>query len=272
MSLDQDFEEENKMSFLQHLEVLRWHLIRIVIAIFSFAALAFVFKSVVFDKIVLAPIYDDFLTYRGFCKMSHLIGLDDKLCFKAIEFSVINISMAGQFTMHLIVSLFTGLILGFPYLLFELWLFIKPALKKAEHQFASGIVFWGSLLFMLGVAFGYYLITPLTVQFLGSYVVSELVTNQINLNSYISTVTSVTFCCGLIFQLPIIVYFLSKLGIVTPELLRKFRKHSVVVVLILAAIITPPDITSQVLVSLPLFVLYEISILISRFVQKKSGI
>lgn len=271
MSLDQQFEEESKMSFLDHLEVLRWHLIRIVLAIVIFAALAFIFKSIVFDKIVLAPIYDHFFTYRAFCSFGEMMGLGDKLCFETIVFSVINISMSGQFTMHLIVSLFTGLILGFPYLLFEVWLFVKPALKKSEHQFASGIVFWGSLLFMSGVLFGYYLITPLTVQFLGGYTVSDLVSNQINLNSYISTVTSVTFCCGIIFQLPIVIYFLSKLGLVSPELLKKFRRHSVVVVLILSAIITPPDIMSQVLVSLPLFVLYEISIMISRFVQKKNN-
>jgi len=173
--------------------------------------------------------------------------------------------------MHIIVSLVAGLIAAFPYFLYEVWRFIKPALKKKEKNFARGMVFWGSFLFMCGVAFGYYVITPLSVQFLGGYTVSDFVYNQINLRSYISTVTTITLACGLIFQLPIVVYFLSKLGIVTPELMKKYRRHSVIAVLILAAIITPPDISSQVLVALPLFILYEISILVSRAVVGKDS-
>lgn len=272
MSLDQDFEEDDKkMSFLDHLEILRWHLVRIVIALFIFAGAAFVFKSFVFDTIVLAPVFNSFITYEYFCKFSHFLTLGDKLCFDSITFNLINISMAGQFTMHIIVSIFAGIIAAFPYILYEVWRFIKPALKKSEHNFARGIVFWGSLLFLIGVAFGYYLITPLSVQFLGGYTVSDLVQNQISLNSYITTVTTITLSCGIIFQLPIVVYFLSKLGIVTPQLLKTYRKHSIIVVLILAAVITPPDISSQVLVAMPLFVLYEISILISKMVQKKSN-
>ena len=178
--------------------------------------------------------------------------------------------MAGKFTLNLIISIFSGIIIAFPYILFEVWRFLKPALKKTEHNFARGLVFWGSFLFLLGVGFGYFLITPLSVQFLGGYTVSDLVKNQIGLSSYISTVTTITLSCGLIFQLPIVIYFLSKLGIVTPKLLKAYRRHSIVVVLILSAIITPPDITSQILVSMPLFVLYEISIWISRIVQKKN--
>lgn len=273
MSLDQDFDEDSaKMSFLEHLEVLRWHLVRIVIALFLFTCLAFIFKGFVFDTIILAPVFDDFITYVYFCKLSHFLGFGAKLCFETMEFALININMAGQFSMHILVSFVAGLIASFPYILFELWRFIKPALKKKEHRFARGLVFWGSLLFLSGVGFGYYLIAPLSVQFLGSYTVSDMVNNQISLSSYISTVSTITLSCGLIFQLPIVIYFLSKLGLVTPQLLRTYRRHSIVIVLILAAIITPPDITSQILVSMPLFVLYEISILISRFVQKKNKI
>lgn len=272
MSLDQQFDEDDsQMSFLDHLEILRWHLIRIAIALVIATSLAFVFKHIVFDIIVLAPIFDDFVTYRAFCDLSHAMGMGDKLCFDEMKFELINISMAGQFSMHIIVSLVAGLILTFPYILYEVWRFIKPALKKGEKNFARGLVFWGSLLFMLGVAFGYYLITPLSVQFLGGYTVSDFVYNQINLRSYISTVTTITLACGLIFQLPILVYFLSKLGIVTPELMKKYRRHSVIAVLILAAIITPPDISSQILVALPLFVLYEVSILVSRAVVGKES-
>jgi len=270
VSLDQNFDEdENQMSFLDHLEILRWHLIRIVIAVGITTILAFLFKHIVFDVIVLAPIFDDFATYRAFCKLSHLMGMGDKLCFDDMKFQLINISMAGQFSMHIIVSLVAGLILAFPYFLYEVWRFIKPALKKGEKHFAKGLVFWGSLLFMMGVGFGYYMITPLSVQFLGGYTVSEFVYNQINLRSYITTVTTITLACGLVFQLPILVYFLSKLGFVTPALMKKYRRHAIIGVLLLAALITPPDISSQVLVALPLFVLYEVSILVSRAVVGK---
>lgn len=271
MSLDQQFNEkdDSSMSFLDHLEVLRWHLIRIAIAIFTLSLLAFVFKSIVFDLIVLAPIYDSFITYDLFCRFSHFLGMGDKLCFESMTFQLINITMAGQFSMHLIVSIFSGIIASFPYILFELWRFIKPALDKGEKNYAKGIVFWGSLLFLLGVAFGYYLITPLSVQFLGGYRVSDMVQNQISLRSYIMTVTTITLSCGLIFQLPIVVYFLSKLGIISPKLMKTYRRHAIIAVLLVAAIITPPDITSQILVALPLLLLYEISIGISRMVQKK---
>ena len=270
MSIDQSVEEDdNAMSFLDHLEVLRWHLIRIAIALVLFAILAFLFKSFVFDTLVLAPVYDSFITYRVFCKLSYLLGLADKLCFESMSFQLINITMAGQFSMHLIVSMVVGIIAAFPYILYEVWSFIKPALEVKERNYARGIVFWGTLLFSTGVAFGYYIISPLSVQFLGSYKVSSLVENQISLRSYITTITTITLSCGLIFQLPIIVYFLSKLGLLTPKLLKTYRRHAIIAVLLLAAIITPPDISSQVLVAMPLLLLYEISIWISRLVQKK---
>lgn len=271
MALDQSFEEDDeKMSFLDHLEILRWHLIRIFIALGIGATLAFVFKSIVFDVIVLAPKQDSFITYRLFCKLSHFLELGDKLCFSELKFKLINLTMAGQFTMHIIVSIVAGIIAAFPYILYEVWRFIKPALKKGEKTYARGLVFWGSFLFLSGVAFGYYLITPLSVQFLGNYRVSELVQNQIGLRSYISTVTTITLSSGLVFQLPIVVYFLSKIGIVTPKLMKTYRRHAVIGVLLLSALITPPDISSQVLVSIPLIFLYEISIVISKIVEKKS--
>lgn len=271
MSLDQQFEEEEEgtMSFLDHLEVLRWHLIRITIALLIFSVLAFLFKSFVFDTVVLAPIFDTFITYELFCKLSYFLQMGDKLCFESISFQLINITMAGQFTMHLIVSIVSGIIVSFPYILYEIWRFIKPALGKGEKNYAKGLVFWGSLLFLIGVAFGYYLISPLSVQFLGGYRVSSFVENQISLRSYITTITTITLSCGLVFQLPIIVYFLSKLGFVTPKLMKTYRRHAIIAVLLISAIITPPDISSQVLVSLPLLLLYEVSIWISRMVQKR---
>ncbi len=271
MALDQSFddEDEGKMSFLDHLEVLRWHLVRIVIAILVGAIVAFTFKSIVFDVIVLAPAYNSFLTYQLFCQLSEFLGLGRSLCFEDLSFELVNLTMAGQFSMHLIVSFIAGLIVAFPYILFEVWRFIKPALKKGEKNYARGLVFWGSFLFISGVLFGYYMITPLSVQFLGSYSVSAMIVNQISLNSYISTVTTITLSTGLIFQLPIVVYFLSKIGIVTPKLMKTYRRHAIVAVLLLSGLITPPDLTSQILVAFPLLLLYEISIVISRMVEKK---
>lgn len=261
---------KSDMSFLEHLEVLRWHLVRSSVVILLFTILAFIFKSFVFDTIILAQKDSDFWTYGLFCKFSHLIGRGDALCMDEISFSLINITMSGQFTIHIVTSIIVGIVLAFPYLLFEVWRFITPALKQGEKKYALGLVFLGSILFTIGILFGYYFVAPLSVQFLGNYEVSEQVSNQITLQSFISTVTTVTLVCGLVFQLPLIVYFLSKLGLITPEVMRKYRKHAIVVTLVLSAIITPPDISSQVLLTIPLLILYEISIYISKVVVKKS--
>lgn len=265
-------EEKNKgdMSFLEHLEVLRWHLVRSTVVILIMATAAFIFKGFIFDDVILAQKNADFWTYELFCKISHLLGRGDDLCMSDIKFSVINITMSGQFTVHIMTSLVAGLILGFPYILFEVWRFISPALQKKEKKYARSLVFSGSILFMLGILFGYYFVSPLSVQFLGNYQISESVTNQIDLKSFISTVTTVTLVCGLVFELPLIVYFLSKMGIMTPEFMRKYRKHAIVVTLVLSAIITPPDVSSQVLLTIPLLVLYEFSIFISKAVNKKA--
>ena len=273
MSLDQSFDdgEGARMSFLDHLEVLRWHLIRIVIAVLALSVIAFIFKNFIFDVVVLAPSSSDFITYQLFCRLSESLNLGDQLCFEDLKFELINLTMAGQFTMHILVSVVAGIVMSFPYILFELWRFIGPALKSTEKNYAKGIIFWGTMLFAAGVSFGYYMITPMSVQFLGGYHVSELIQNQISLKSYISTITSITLASGFIFQLPIIIYFLSKIGLVTPKLMRKYRRHSIIGVLILSAIITPPDITSQILVSIPLLFLYEVSIFISKVINKRNA-
>ena len=257
-------EKEVEMSFLDHLEVLRWHLVRSAIAIISVSVLAFVNKSFVFDKVVLGPMNPDFFTYRAMCWIS------DVICIDTIPFILMNISMSGQITNHIFVSIIAGIVVSFPYICWEIWRFVKPALYDKENKHASGVVFFSSSLFLTGVLFGYYVIAPLAINFLGSYQVSEKVVNQINLGSFMTTVASVSLACGLIFELPIVTYFLTKLGIIGPQIMRKYRKHALVVTLILAAVITPPDVISQVLVALPLLVLYEISIRISAFVEKKS--
>lgn len=268
-AMTEDLQDEKEMSFLDHLEELRWRLIRSAAAILLGAVVAFIFKGILFDVIIFGPRDPNFPTYRFFCKASHWMGLDDSFCLSEMPFTLQNIAMSGQFTTHIVSSVIAGLILAFPYVIWELWRFLKPGLKSDERSAARGMVFYSSVLFASGVLFGYYLLAPLSVQFLGGYKISQTVANQIHLNSYISTVTSVTLAAGIIFQLPILIYFLTRMGLVTPQLLRQYRKHAVVGVLILSAIITPPDITSQVLVTLPIMLLYELSIVISKRVVKR---
>ncbi len=267
--------EQSEMTFWEHLEALRWHLVRSIVAVVALAVVAFLNKDIIFNYIILAPKSSNFVTYRLLCELgrwasTHLTFIDpDALCIKNFSLTLINIKMAGQFLIHLYISVFAGIILAVPYILWEIWRFIKPALYKHEQQHATGAVFWSSLLFLLGVLFSYFLIVPLAVTFLGTYNVSETVENQIALNSYISTVVSLTFAVGLVFELPIFVFFLTKVGVVTPTFMRRSRKAMIVVVLIISAIITPPDVFSQILVAIPLLGLYEISIIISARVYRR---
>lgn len=262
-------ESDENMSFLDHLEDLRWHLVRSFTCILVFAIAAFIFKDIIFDKIILAPKHPGFFTNRMLCKLGDIMNAP-ALCINSEPLNIINIKMSGQFTTHIMISLVAGFILGFPYVIFELMRFVTPALYKNEQKYASGGIFYTSSLFFAGVLFGYYVIIPLSIQFLGTYSVSEEVTNQINLKSYISILTSVALAGGIIFELPVLIYFLSKIGLVTPQFLRKYRKHSIIVILVLSAIITPPDIFSQVLVCLPLLVLYEAGIVISKRIMRKN--
>ena len=259
---------ENEMSFLEHLEVLRWHLIRAFLGILLVAIVAFIFKDIVFNRILLAPKMPGFITNRLLCDFGRQINIL-KLCINSSPLEVISIKMAGQFTMHIMVSLVAGFVVSFPYVFYEFWRFVVPALYSREKKHARGAVFYSSALFMLGVLFGYFMITPLSIHFLGSYSVSDQVTNQINLISYVSTIASVVLASGIIFELPILVYFLTKAGLVTPGFLKKYRRHSLILILALSAIITPPDIFSQVLVAFPLIILYEASISISRRIVRK---
>lgn len=256
------------MSFLEHLEVLRWHLIRAMASILIFGIVAFIFKDIVFDRIILAPKSPEFFTNRILCELGKLVKTDN-LCINTEPLQLISIKMAGQFSMHIMVSLIAGLVIAFPYVFYEFWRFIVPALYSNEKRHARGAVVYSSILFLLGIGFGYFIIVPLSTHFFATYSVSEEVTNQINLISYVSTMSSVVLASGIVFELPILVFFLSKVGIVTPEFLKKYRKHSFILILIMAAIITPPDIFSQVLVCIPLIILYEVSIGISRRIIRK---
>jgi len=264
--------EGKEMSFLQHLEELRWHLVRSVLAITVIAVVAFLNKEFLFDGVLLAPKSPSFLTYRWLCLISHKLHLGDDLCVQSIPFSLISTDLSAQFTTHMWVAFVAGLIVASPYILWEAWRFIKPALYEKERNYARGIVFYTSSLFIIGVLFGYYVITPMSVNFLGTYQVSPEVKNTITLDSFISTVTTLTLLTGLVFELPIVVYFLTKIGIMSPGFMRTYRKHAVVLILILAAFITPTsDATTMLMVAVPLYALYEISIIVSARVVKKRG-
>jgi sec-independent protein translocase protein TatC len=259
---------EKEMSFWEHLEELRKHLFRSLAAILILSVAAFLNKKIIFDYVVLAPKDESFITNRLLCKMGKKLSLDS-LCFENLNLSIQNISMSGQFMTHLYISFISGLILAAPVVLWEMWRFIMPALHPNEKKYSRGAVLASTVLFYSGVLFSYFIIIPLTINFFGTYQISENIPNQIQLSSYISTIISVTIAVGLVFELPIIVYFLTRIGILTPSFMRKNRKYTIVLILIIAAIITPPDIFSQILVSIPLIGLYELSIGISNRVYKK---
>ncbi len=259
---------QREMSFLEHLEELRWHIIRSAIVIVIFSIVAFIMKDFIFNVVLLNPKTPDFWTNRMFVKLGNLIGSEAiKINQKNLE--LISIKMAGQFSAHIWTSIVAGIIIASPVVFYEFWKFISPALYDKEKKAASGAVFYTTSLFIIGILFGYFLIVPLSVHFLGSYNVSSEVGNKINLTSYIGTVTTISLASGIVFLLPVFVYFLSKVGLLTPESMKKYRKHAYVVLLLLSAIITPPDIFSQILVCFPLIFLYEIGIVISRRVVKK---
>lgn len=259
--------EEKEMGFLDHLEEMRGRIIKSILGIAVGGIVLFSFKGFVFDKILFGPRKPEFLTFRALCWAGKKLGFGDSFCVTEINYELINTTMVGQFTAHLLVSIIGGVIIAFPFVYYQIWSFIKPGLKQREADAVKGVVFYASLLFFAGVLFGYYVIAPMSLQFLGNYQVGD-VASTITIMSYMKTVASITLAAGLVFQLPILVYFLTKIGLVTPEILRKFRKHALVAVLILAAVITPPDVTSQILVAIPVLLLYEVSIFISKRVIK----
>jgi sec-independent protein translocase protein TatC len=259
---------QGEMSFLEHLEELRWHIIKSVLAISIFAVVAFLMKDFIFNEVIFKPKMPDFWSNRMLAKLGELLGTES-LKINQHPLKLIALQMSDQFMLHFTVAAVAGLIMASPVVFYQIWSFIKPALYDKERKHASGAVFFTSLLFIVGILFGYFLIVPFSIDFLTTYSVSPEVENQINMRSYISTVTSITFASGFIFLLPIFSFFLSKVGILTPKFLKTYRRHSYVVLFLVAAIITPPDVFSQIMVGIPLVLLYEASILISYIVVKK---
>lgn len=261
----------NEMSFLDHLEELRWHLIRSVVAIVIVGCGAFIMKDFIFDTVIFGPKKMDFPTYQFFCRIATFFGIDSEFCGDSLPFTIQNRTMAGQFSAHIWTSIWAGFIISFPYVLWELWRFISPGLHANEKKYSRGFILVASSLFFLGVLFGYYVVAPLSINFLGTYQVSKEVLNEIDISSFIATVRASVIACGIMFELPIIIFFLTKVGLVTPEILKKYRKIALVIVLILSAIITPPDVASQIVVAVPVLILYQISIFISKLVLKNEA-
>ncbi|MES3016595.1 MAG: twin-arginine translocase subunit TatC [Bacteroidota bacterium] len=259
---------EAEMSFFDHLDVLRGHLIRASIAIVIFAVAAFSYYSFIFDEIIMGPGRVDFWTYRMMCAAVAKFSLGPEFCVTRLNYEIINTELGGQFTLQLNSSLMIGIILGVPYLLFEIWRFVKPALHENERKSAAGFVFWASLLFIIGLLFGYYIVSPLSVNFLTNFEVSKIINNKITIDSYFSIIATLSIGSAITFELPTVVFILSKLGIMTPQFMRASRRYSTVIILIIAAIVTPtPDLIIMLTVSLPLFLLYEVSIYISAMVM-----
>lgn len=257
----------DEMSFLDHLEELRWHLIRSIVVVIIGAIVIFLAKDWIFKDVIFGPRSSSFFSYRALCSLSESLGMGDRLCLFPPEFNIIGVAFGELFVTHLKVSLILGFVVAFPYVFWEFWRFVKPGLHKHEASAARGIVFVCSSLFIFGVLFGYFVISPFAIRFLGGYQIEGAI-SQPSLSSYVNYMTMFTVPTGVVFELPVVVYFLSKIGLITPEFMRKYRKHAFVLILILAAIITPPDIMTQFLIGIPLYILYELSIFVSKRVTK----
>ena len=253
--------DEKEMSFLDHLEELRWHIVRSVISIFIFGTITFLAKDFVFNTLIAGPKETWFPTYRMLC------GLGDGLCFTPPNFKLIAVGLGESFIVHLKASFFLGLTISFPYIFWEMWKFIKPGLYDNEKKAARGIVFICAFLFLIGICFGYFIVAPVAVSFLAGYDVGA--ESTVSITSYVNYLTMFTLPIGIIFELPILVYFLAKVGLVSAAFMRKYRRHAIVLILVLAAFITPPDVVTQFLIGIPLFFLYEISIRIAKRMEAK---
>ena len=268
---------DKEMSFLEHLEELRWHIIRSIVAIVVMFVVAFCLKNFIFNHVIFAPRNPGFFTNHVLCQLggflnerfnSHRFAA---LCINSKPFNLINIQMSGQLTTHFAMAIVAGLIMAFPFIIWEFWKFFKPALRENERKNIKGAVLATSLLFFMGVVFGYYMIFPFSLHFLATYQISDQIVNQINIRSYLGTLTSVVLASGLIFELPILAFFLTKIGIITPSFMIEYRRYAIVIIFIVAAIITPPDVFSQTLVAVPLLGLYEISIVISKIIMRQKA-
>jgi sec-independent protein translocase protein TatC len=263
---------EEEMSFLDHLEALRWHIIRSLAAIVLLMIIAFFSKELLFHDIILAPSRPDFWTYRMLCRLGDYLD-QPFLCVKQLSFIIQSRTLTGQFSTHIGVSLVAGFIVAFPYVFWEIWQFVKPGLYPRERSMTRGAVFFVSLLFFLGISFGYWVLAPLSINFLANYQIDPSIANEVDLMSYIETLMMMVLSCGLMFQLPMVILLLAKAGIAGPGFLRAYRRHAIIVIVIVAAVLTPsPDLFSLLIVALPIYLLYELSILLAARVEKQNAL
>ena len=264
-------EDKNGMSFLGHLEELRWHLVRSFLAITIVAIAIFSFRRVVYDKFLFAHLYSDFPTYKWLCNLATYFGFESDFCTVSFSDNLISLAPTSQLMNLVWTSMILGFIVAFPYVLWEMWRFISPGLEKKERRKSRTFIFFASLLFFIGVLFSYYVIAPLSVYFFYNFKITDMIQNQFDFKTHINLITNTLLGVSLMFELPVIIYFLTKMGLVTPDFLKKYRKIALVLVLVLSAIITPPDVASQVIVTIPIMILYEISIFISKRVLKRQS-
>ena len=267
-----DNQERAEMSFIEHLEVLRGHLFRSVLAIAAGAIVFIVYNTFFVREVLMGPTHSDFPTYKWLCKLGHAIGLGDNMCMKDIGLKMQSTSVSGQFSMYFTLIFVGGIIVAFPYIFWEFWRFIKPALTKKELSKTRGVIFWVSFLFFLGITFGYFIIAPYTVNFFANFQLDDNIENRWTITSYIDTLVPLILGTGLAFQLPLVMFFLAKVGLMSPDFLRRNRKYAIVIILILAGVITPPDVISQVICTIPLMLLYEISIWLTARVEKEKAL
>jgi sec-independent protein translocase protein TatC len=262
-----------EMSFIDHLEVLRWHIVRSAAVVLIAAIFIFIYIDWIYDNIIIAPTQSNFVTYIGLCNLGHRLHLGDALCMPPVKIQLVIYTISGTFSSAINIAIMGGLIVGLPYLLWELWRFVKPALSTKELRYARGSIGWLSLCFFTGAAFGYYLLAPFTFNFLASFKLGNLgaQTYLPSQEDYIDTLVDIILGCGIAFELPIVSYVLAKIGLISSKFLKTYRKYAYVLILIIAAVITPsPDWTSQTIVAVPLILLYEISIFITRRVDKEN--
>jgi sec-independent protein translocase protein TatC len=266
--------EQTEMTFMDHLEALRWHIMRSVIVWLAVAITLFVFIDWIYDNIILAPTNVKFVTYGALCRFGHWLGVGDSLCMPPVKIDLQVNEVNGTFSSAINIAMIGGVIVAFPYIFWELWRFIKPALSAKEKKYARGSIFWVSLCFFTGAAFGYYLLAPFTFNFLASFTLGKTGAIQYKptVNDYIDSLTNLILGCGIAFELPILAFVLAKIGLITASFLKKYSKYAFIIILLVAAIITPsPDMTSQVIVATPLLLLYWISILLVSSVDRKKA-
>jgi len=272
VALDQDYiepEEDKEMSFFDHIDVLRKYLIRSAYALVIMSIVAFIYMDFIFHEVITGPIKNDFLSYQLVCKLSHYLYNSDQYCFQELKFDLLNTEMAGQFMMSFKLAFIVGIVLAMPFILYQIWLFIKPALTVKERKNTRGFVFYTTALFAMGISFGYFVLCPISVNFFFNYSLSPTIKNFISIQNIVAFISLLVLGTGLIFELPILMYFLARIGLISSSFLKKYRKYAFVIILIVSAIVTPPDVVSQIILTIPLYSLFELGVLIAARVERQ---